>query len=116
MMPHHQSEFDSEKISSSEDTVETVIFGHTSPHGDLDLEVSTPIFLHDTQAHDSTKGSVGHKILAGQTFTLILTLTLNTAIQSSHKTFWLIMMYHQAKSGCKRISSSEDTVETVIFS
>ena len=30
-----------------------------------------------------------------------------------HKTLWLMMMYHQTKFGCKRISTSEDVIETV---
>ena len=32
--------------------VETVIFHSISPHCDLELEDSKPIFLHDTLAHD----------------------------------------------------------------
>ena len=32
-----------------------------------------------------------------------------------HKTLWLIMMYQQTKLGWQGISSSEDTVERVIF-
>ena len=37
-----------------------------------------------------------------------MTLTLNTAIQSFHE-----VMYHQTKFGCKKISISEDMVETI---
>ena len=40
-------------------------------------------------------------------WTSAVTLTLNIAIQSFHKTIWLIMMYHQTKFGCKRLCSSE---------
>ena len=40
-------------------------------------------------------------------------MTLNTAIQFLHKTLWLMIMYHQTKFLRKRISSSEDIVETV---
>ena len=29
-----------------------------------------------------------------------------------HKTLWLLMMYNQSKFGCRRISSSEDVVES----
>ena len=31
------------------------------------------------------------------------------------QTLWLMIMYHQTKLGCKRISSSEDTAETMLF-
>ena len=47
--------------------------------------------------------------------TFTVTLTLNTAVQFSHMTLWLMMMYHQTKFGCKRIRSQEDIVETIIF-
>ena len=40
------------KINSSVDTVETVIFDYTSPHCDLELGDSKPLFLHDTLAQD----------------------------------------------------------------
>ena len=44
-------------------------------------------------------------------------LTLNTAIHFLHKkkNLWFILMYYQTKFGSKRISSSKDTVEIVIF-
>ena len=52
------------------------------------------------------------KISSRQIFIDVLkfavTLTLNTAIQFLQKTLWLMIMYHQAKFGSKRISSSED--------
>ena len=41
--------------------------------------------------------------------TLAVTLTLNTAIKSFHKTLWLIKMHHQTKFGSKMISSSENS-------
>ena len=41
-----------------------------------------------------------------------LDLDHNIAIQSFHKTFQLMTMCHQIKSGCKRISSSEDVLES----
>ena len=34
---------------------------------------------------------------------------------SIHKTLWVMMMHHQTKFDCKRISGSEDVVETIIF-
>ena len=36
-------------------TVETATFDYTSPHCDLDLKDSKPIFLRNTPAHDDTK-------------------------------------------------------------
>ena len=41
-----------------------------------------------------------------------VTLTLNTTIQLLHKTLWLMVMY---QSSSKRISSSKDRLDTVIF-
>ena len=40
---------------------------------------------------------------------------MKTAIQFLHKTLWLMIIYYQTKFGSKRIRSSEDIVETVIF-
>ena len=48
-------------------------------------------------------------------WTFTVTLTLNTAIQFSHTTPRLVTTYHQTKTGCKKISIAEDTVETVNF-
>ena len=53
MMMYHPIKFGSKKISSSVDMVETVISDYMSPHCDLELEDSKPIFLHDTLAHDN---------------------------------------------------------------
>ena len=52
MMMYHPIKFGCKKISSSADMVETVTFDQMSPHCDLHLEDSKPIFLHDTLAHD----------------------------------------------------------------
>ena len=49
---YHPIKFGCQKISSSADMVETVIFHQMSPHCDPELEDSKPIFLHDTLAHD----------------------------------------------------------------
>ena len=46
-------------------------------------------------------------------WTFTVSLTLNSVIHSFHKTFWLIVMYHQTARRRKSISSSEDTA--VIF-
>ena len=44
-----------------------------------------------------------------------MTVTLNTAMQSFHKTLRIMMKYRQTKFGSNRISSSEDIVETITF-
>ena len=44
-----------------------------------------------------------------------VTLTLNTTIQLLHKILWFIIMYYHTKFGSKRIRSSKDTVDIVIF-
>ena len=44
-----------------------------------------------------------------------VTLTFNTTIQLIHKTLWFMIMYYQTKFDIKRISSSKDTVNIVIF-
>ena len=49
---YHQIQFGCKKISSSVDIVEIVISDHMSPHCDLKLEDSKPIFFHDTLAVD----------------------------------------------------------------
>ena len=44
-----------------------------------------------------------------------MTLTLSTATQKFHWTSWFILIYHQTKFDCKRITGSEDIAKTVIF-
>ena len=51
MMMYHPIKFGYKKISSSVDTVETVISDKMSPHSDPELEDNKPIFLHDTLVH-----------------------------------------------------------------
>ena len=52
MMMYHPIKFGCQKIISSADVVETVIFDQLSPHGDPELEDRKPVFLHDILAHD----------------------------------------------------------------
>ena len=52
MMMCHPTKYGCQKIGSSADMVETVMFDWMSLHCDPDLEDSKPIFLHDTLAHD----------------------------------------------------------------
>ena len=51
-MSYHPTKCGCNKISSSVDTVGTVIFDIMSPHYDPELEDSQPIFLHNNLAHD----------------------------------------------------------------
>ena len=95
----------------------------------LDLENSKSIFLHDTLTHNDaspyqgliTKGSAVEEILSRYIFTGILNLFCdldldhNRAIQSFHKTIQLLMMCHQSKFSCKRISSSDNILKSHIF-
>ena len=111
------------RISSS---VESHILIYTSPNCDLDLEVSTSIFLHDTLAHDDASQYQvwSQKVQWFRRYYLdkpsstfrnsAVTLALNTAIQFSHKKLQLMMMYHYIKFGCKRVSSSEDIIESYL--
>ena len=48
-----------------------------------------------------------------QVFTIIVTLTLNTASQSFHDTHLNMTIHCNIKFGCKRISSFEDIVEAI---
>ena len=51
MMMYHPIKFGCKKINSSADMVATVISDYMSPHCDLELEDSKPIFLHDILAY-----------------------------------------------------------------
>ena len=53
-MMYHPIKFDRKEISSSIDMIGTVISDYMSPHCDLELEDSKPIFLQNTPAHDDT--------------------------------------------------------------
>ena len=44
-----------------------------------------------------------------------VTLTLNAVIHFFHRTFWLLVMYHQTKFGCQGVNSSENIVEKIIW-
>ena len=68
-----------------------------------------------------TKGSAVEEILSMGTFNGILNLFCdlnldhNRVIQSFHKTIQLKTVCHQTKSSCKRISSSEDILQSHIL-
>ena len=91
-----------------------------SPHSDLDLEDSKQIFMHDTLAHnDASQFQVWlQKVQSWEDIVQMnmqeffylsydLDLDHNRAIQSFHKTIHLMIMRHQTKFSCKRISSSD---------
>ena len=107
----------------------TVIFDYISLHCYLDLEDNKPIFSHHTLVNDYSyhtkfgkkkkkKFSV-HNISLTQTFTDTLNFHCDFEVECSNlyfnKTLQVMVMYHQVKTGCKKISSSEDAEETVIF-
>ena len=85
-----------------------------SPRCDLDIEVSEPLFLHDTLAYDGcciTMPGLVTNILQFRRYctkkhsltfwTFFVTLTLNTAIPL------FSTLYYQTKFGCKWTSSSD---------
>ena len=103
--------------------VETVIFDYTSPYCDFDIENGKTIFLHDTLAHDAASpyrvwlqkvqqlwrfDPDEHSL---KFWTFAVTLTLNTTKQSN---LFKIQSssFHQTKFGYKRISSSEQIIES----
>ena len=113
----HQTKFKSCKIiSSSENRKLWSFFYNKSLHCDLDLDDSTLIFMKDTFAHtDASPYQVWWKKISCSENTIwtdsltdsltfwsfAVTLALNTANQFLHKTLWLMMTYHETKSGCK---------------
>ena len=105
-----------------------------SPHCDPKHEDSKPILLHDTSAHNvASPYQVWLQKISGWgdivqmnihwnsepicAFIGILNLFCdldldhNRAIQSFHKTIHLMMMCHQTKFSCKRISSSDNILK-----
>ena len=127
-MLYHPIRFGCKKISSSVDMVEKVISDYVSSHCDREPEDSKSVFL---QWHSGswwlitipclvTKGSAV-EISSRRTFTGILNfscvfhLNHHKAIQSFHKTIQIVMMCHQTKFTWKRISSSEDRLESYIL-
>ena len=116
----------------SVDMVETVILDYMSHHCDPELEDSKPIFLHNTLAHDDAspyqvwwqkiqqlrRGYCPgeHSLELWTFFFFYFDLDHNRAIQSFHKTIQLMMICHQTKFSCKRISSSEDISDKSFWS
>ena len=76
-----------------------------------------PMMMHH---HTGYKRFSGLNILSRQTFMEIFNLHCDLDLQSSNeilftRTIQHNMIYHQIKSACKRINSSEGITETVIF-
>ena len=128
-MMYHLINIGCKKISSSADMVDTVIFDQMSPHCDPELEDSKPILLNDTFAHNvaspyhvwlqKVQGMTRYRPdeLSLEFWTSSVTLTVTTTVQSNffHKTIHLMMMYHQTKFSCKRISSSDNIPKSHIL-
>ena len=53
MMPYYQTKFGCKPTSSLEDKQKQSYFVYISPHCDLDIEHSEPIFLHETLGYDA---------------------------------------------------------------
>ena len=125
-MVYHPIIFVYKKISSSADTVETVMSDQMSLHSDPELEDSKPIFLHDTWCCITipslvTEDSAAEEISSRWTLTGILNLfcdldqDYNSATQSFHKTIHLMMKYQQTKFSGTGISSSGNTLKCHIL-
>ena len=107
--------------------IETVITDRKSPHCDIDVENSKPIFLHYTLAHDNASQHQAwlqkvqklryrsHEHLLKLSFSFDLDPDYNRKIEDFYKTVRHLMMCHQAKFNCKRISSSENILESHIL-
>ena len=126
MTTYQPIKFCCQKISSSADMVDTVIFDQMSPHCDPELEDSKPILLNDTFVHNvaspyhvwlqKVQGMTRYRPdeLSLEFWTSSVTLTVTTTVQSNffHKTIHLMRMYHQTKFSCKRISSSDNKLKS----
>ena len=125
MMIYHQTRFGWKRIISSEDVVKTVAFWlYTSLwpwpwrqqpncfawHGCLWWRITITSLVQKIEQFRKHNPNKQLKF-----WTFAVSLTLNTAIQYFHWTLWLTMICHHTEFGCKRIISSEDIVETVIF-
>ena len=124
---YHQIKFGCKNISSSANMEAAVIFNQMSPHCDPELEDSKPIFLHDTLAHDVAslyqvwlqtvqqlrRYHPHENSLEFLTFPVTLTLiTIQQSFFFFYMTIQLMMMCNQTKSSCKRISNSENRLES----
>ena len=122
------TKFGCKRVGNSEGTFDShIIFLLHKPHCDLDHEVGTKIFVRNSPAHDDASSyQVWSQRLHwfrwdrpdkhSLTFWIFaVTFDLQHTIQFSHKTLRLMVMYHQTQFGLEKISSSEETVERVMF-
>ena len=123
-MMYHPIKCGCKKISSSEDMVERVILAYMSHHYDPELEDSKLISCFMMMHHHTKFGykrfsSWGdcrpHEHLLELWTFFNFDLDHNRAIQSFHETTQLRMMCHWTKFSCKRISSSEDILDSHYF-
>ena len=129
-MMYHPIKFGCEKISSSADMVETVILIKWALTVTLNLKKANqssnrtlwPMTLHHHTKFGYRRFSSWGDIIQmnihwnSESFCVCdLDLDHNRAVQSSNKTIHLMMMYHQAKFSCKRISSSDNILKSHIM-
>ena len=126
---YHPIKFGCKKISSSADMVETAIFDQMSPHCDPELEDSKPIFLHGSLVHDvalpyqvwlqkvqqQRRHHSDEHSLEFLTFSVTLTLTTTEQSIFFHKTFHFMLVCHQTKFTCKRVSNSDNISKSHIL-
>ena len=105
--------------------VYTVTIDWMSHHCDPEHKGNKPIFLHDTLAHDdawsyqvwlqvSSWGDIIQMNIHWKFEPFLWPWQHNRTIQSFYKKIQL-MMSHQSKFSCKRISSSEDILKSHIL-
>ena len=126
-MMYHPIKCCCKNISSSVDTVKSQIWLYEPPLWPWTWRQQTNLLAWHSGSwwcsHTGlvTEGSAVEEILSRQTITGILNLTCdldhnhNIAIQSYHKTIHLMMMYHQTRFSCKRISSSDNILKSHIL-
>ena len=129
-MMYHPIKFGCKKISSSADMVDTVIFDQMTLAVTLNLKTANQsssmtlwplVICCITIPSLVTDDSAAEEISSTWTFTGILNHFCdldhghNRAIQSFHKTVLLMMMYHQTKFSCKKISSSDNKFRSYIL-
>ena len=116
--------------SCTTDMVETVIFDQMSPHYDPAWRqeqntlvwhfgpwccITIPYQLWLQKVQQQRRHHLNSTFTGILNFFCDLDLDHNKAIQSFHKTIHLVMMCHQTKFTCKRISSSDNIFKKSYF-
>ena len=128
MITYHPNLVAKRSASGSADMVETVISDQMSRHCDTELEDRKPIFLH-ILAHDVASPyqvwlqKVQHQrryhsdehSLEFLNFSVTLTLTTTEQSNFFHKTFHFMLVCHQTKFTCKRVSNSDNISKSHIL-